>query len=793
MATITEHYHFLNPVNGWCASESRRSKLRPRPHDGALMLPALSGQARPLLNPKIVGEPCGSLPGKKTKGSRSNLGSLCCPSAVAAEPCGSSVLVIDATLNRVNRIRLRSEEELLTPTNQGFSQPYIGSRIDTITAFGGLGSEPRKFRHPRGLARLRSGIIAVSDTGNHRIQLFSPSPHVLLQVWGATDTSGKPIIGTEAKQFHSPTAMVTDHESDFLYIADQCNKRVQRISADGARVHMIGDTVLKRPSRLAIGPRQLLAVVDTALSCIFLFSPHVPLPGILSRIEAPRSVAFDRNGTLYIGTGKGRIIVFQPSNSSPVEYDLIDESSTHIDGEILDLVWVDPDYLIATIRHTVNGSIKQTLHWLRTTEGCVTEGHLVIGPLDSGIDRCQWHRIEMQAAIPEGTSLQLATVTSDTLHSEPPRDPSQKGLPPAQNSLPQWSIEASAGEHNPDWLVQNGPGRYLWLRITVRSNGQASPVITWIKTHYPRNSYLQYLPALYQEDEESRNFLDRFLSLFQREFDTLDRKLDNVWQLFEPGSTTDIFSDRSAEQADQKRSVPFEQRRLQWLAGWMGLTLNPEWSEVKLREMLRKTARAYTQRGTVGGLETAITDYAQVGFAKILEHHRIRRWPVLLERQPSSNTTRPSTPLDGSIRLWSPNFYQRLQVSSNSQIGTFRLTGRPEPAAEPFDWGAHIFSVFFPAHPYTREKTERAVKAAVSREKPAHTKAVLCPVFPRMRVGIQATLGVNSVVGAITHTVLGKVATLSYDTILGCSEEERNIRSLKTSPRPRVGISTRFP
>ncbi|HWG97170.1 MAG TPA: phage tail protein, partial [Nitrospira sp.] len=448
-------------------------------------------------------------------------------------------------------------------------------------------------------------------------------------------------------------------------------------------------------------------------------------------------------------------------------------------------------YLIATIRHTVNAGIKQTIHWLRTTEQCATEGELVIGPLDSRIDHCQWHRIEMQAAIPEGTSLQLATATSDTLHTEPPSDPSQKGF--IQNSLAPWSIEASAGEQNPDWLVQNGPGRYLWLRITARSNGQASPVITWIKTHYPRNSYLQYLPAVYQEDEESRNFLDRFLSLFQREFDTLDRKLDNAWQLFEPGSTTDIFSDRSAEQVDQKRSVPFEQRRLQWLAGWMGLTLNPEWSEVKLREMLRKTAMAYTQRGTVNGLETTITDYSQVGFAKILEHHRIRRWPVLLGREPSSNTARPSTPLDGSMRLWSPNFYQRLQASSNSQIGTFRLTGRPEPAAEPFDWGAHTFSVFFPAHPYTREKTERAVKAAVGREKPAHTKAVLCPVFPRMRVGIQATVGVNSVVGAITHVVLGKVATLSYDTILGCSEEERNIRSLKASPRPRVGISTRFP
>ena len=57
-------------------------------------------------------------------------------------------------------------------------------------------------------------------------------------------------------------------------------------------------------------------------------------------------------------------------------------------------------------------------------------------------------------------------------------------------------------------------------------------------------------------------------------------------------------------------------------------------------------------------------------------------------------------PLGGTTRLWSRQFYQRLQVGTFSQVGAFVLTNQPQPVAEPYDWGANEFSVFFPADPY---------------------------------------------------------------------------------------------
>lgn len=137
--------------------------------------------------------------------------------------------------------------------------------------------------------------------------------------------------------------------------------------------------------------------------------------------------------------------------------------------------------------------------------------------------------------------------------------------------------------------------------------------------------------------------------------------------------------------------------------------------------------------------------------------------------------------------------FQRLQLSTYSQIGRFRLTGLPEPAAEPYEWGANRFSVLVVSSPYDAEEIEERVRDVVEREKPAHTEATICPVLPRFRVGVQARVGMDTAVGAVSHLVLNRLATLGYDTILACSQEERTLRALGSGVRPVVGSTTRVP
>jgi phage tail-like protein len=302
----------------------------------------------------------------------------------------------------------------------------------------------------------------------------------------------------------------------------------------------------------------------------------------------------------------------------------------------------------------------------------------------------------------------------------------------------------------------------LWLRVIFKSSVRVSPEMRWLKAFFPRKSYLQYLPAVYQEDDESRLFLDRFLSVFQTDIDNLGNRIATLWQLFDPASAD----------AD----------KLSWLASGIGLYISPTWKPTKLRQMIKDAAVSYRGRGTVAGLEQLIVDYAGVP-AKILEHFRLRQWPVLAE---------DGAALDRGVRLWSRDFYHQLQLSTYSQVGAFQLRSRPAPALEPFDWGSNKFTVFFPADPYNVDATEKEVAQVVEREKPAHTEATLCPVFPRFRVGVQATIGFDTQVGGITNLVLNNLATLNYDSILACSKTEQSIRKAGSALRPETGVTAKL-
>jgi phage tail-like protein len=669
-----------------------------------------------------------------------------CPTALAPEACGG-LLVVDADTHLIKRVHL---------TN--------GS-VEQLPSVGGEGSQARRFYRPYGVAALRSGAFAVADTGNHRIQVFSPAPYALLQVWGARDPQGRPKAGTGPKEFCNPYALGAD-VCGTVYITDQGNRRIQVIAADGTWVGEFGEEVLKRPTRLALGPNRLVAVVDPGQQAVFLFPADRSQPSKLSkqtepRLGDPRSVSFDPEGRLYVGDAIGFIHVLEPDPTAPGGYQYIDAGITGLDNAVIDLAWSQANRLLAIIRENDNGQI-QRLWSIDPASACLIKGYLITKPLDSGIELMQWHRVALKALVPDRTSLGLETYTSE----DPTVDVTQTGFTGWKPCKVSGGTEpepcAVSGDPDPDWLVQSEPGRYLWLRLTFRSDGVNSPSLQWIKVFYPRLSYLQYLPSVFQEDEESRLFLDRFLSIFQTEFDDLDQRIDLIWQLFDPYSV--------------------DTKYLYWLAAWLALVINPEWPEAKLREMVKDAHETYRLRGTVAGLERAVQDYVGVP-AKVLEHYRLRRWPALSV----------AAPLDGTMRLWSRNFYQRLQVTSFSQLGYFRLVGVPEPAVEPLDWGAHKFSVFFPVNPYHVEETQKQVGAVVEREKPAHTEATLCPVYPRFRVGIQATVGVDTVVGGISHLVLNHMATLGYDTILACSPAEQQMRTLGSPPRPRTGISVRLP
>ena len=682
------NYWLLDVVAGWRMSSSSNISLTPS--EGNITLEPLPGGAV-ILDSELTD-------------------SLACPVAIASDS-PDRVLVLDAETTRVSVLDLTAKT------------------VEAIEAFGGTGTDARNFRSPRGLTVLPSGSIAVADTGNRRVLLFTASPYQLLKIW----------------QVEKPCAVAMD-SCDNVYVLDRATRQVLRVQAGDNSLHPIFAEVLNDPQDLAVSLTGTVAVVDgrDAAATVVVLPGDGGDPVRISAVQSPVSVVFDDTGTLYVGTANSLVAKLDADPTQLDGYRFAGEGVTDIDGTVKKLAWVERVGLVALLKDNDTG--RSYLATIDPAGSFRRSGTFETQSLDSGIENCTWHRIQVIGTVPDGTSLLVESSTGAT----------------PDLSLALISASIPAGADNPDWLIQSPPGRFLKLRFTLRSGGEISPQIHALKVYFPRESYLQYLPAVFQEDEESRRFLDRFLSIFQTSFDGFDQQIDTLWELFDPFSVSDKY--------------------FPWLADVLALPVDSEMPIEQKRVLLKSAFQTYLLRGTARGFEKVIQDYTGIASIRVLEHFRLRNWPFLAL----------SAELDEGSRLWSRNFYKRLQVGVNSRLGSFELTSSPEPAMEPFDWGANQFTVFFPANPRTVSATSARIRRVVDREKPAHALANLCPVFPRMRVGVQATLGVDTVVGEVIPMVLSKTGRLGYDSVLSRSLIESEIRSLGVSPRPSIGIDARL-
>jgi len=100
-------------------------------------------------------------------------------------------------------------------------------------------------------------------------------------------------------------------------------------------------------------------------------------------------------------------------------------------------------------------------------------------------------------------------------------------------------------------------------------------------------NFLQYLPPVLWE--EDRDFIERFLHIFEDIFGDIETKVDGIPRLFNPWTTP--------------------VRYLPWLASWVALELEPHWTEIQSRAFIRNIVSLYNQRGTLKSLEKYLRIY----------------------------------------------------------------------------------------------------------------------------------------------------------------------------------------
>ena len=253
----------------------------------------------------------------------------------------------------------------------------------------------------------------------------------------------------------------------------------------------------------------------------------------------------------------------------------------------------------------------------------------------------------------------------------------------------------------------------------------------------PRNGQtsglLRYLPALFQDSGKATtgepSALGRVLMAFEsmllglgknRESEWADLKqqpgleeilggsvdqssgkklLEGVSRYFDPGPK---LADPDPRLPDDYNRAPAE--FLSWLAGWVSLTLRHDWDDARKRDFIARAVQLYQLRGTANGV------------AKFVQVFTVL--PVEISEQSAA-----------------------FQLGIHSQIGVDTL----------LDGGAPFFftvKLRLPtADPVLLGQEETIARAIIDLQKPAHTTYSLKVETPQLQVGVQSTVGVDTLLG----------------------------------------------
>jgi phage tail-like protein len=424
-------------------------------------------------------------------------------------------------------------------------------------------------------------------------------------------------------------------------------------------------------------------------------------------------------GALYVGNNVGdnasrRIVRIDPADGHTLG------EARGFEGPVAALMaseaslWVHPGAASPVRLAREGAAVRQAVLWG--------------GPVTLGGEPHTWQRLQALGDAGGG----LLTFFVYTGGGSPPDpDPARLGEPDGGFNPLFWR---RIGEGVGDVLVAERSLR-LWIGALLVGDGRGGPVpvpvIEQLRISFDEEGYAQHLPAIYRVPEKvspdpppgSREALERFLALFESFFTDAEQAIDGLRRLFDPATTPAAWLD--------------------WLAGWLALELEEGWPEAKKRRILAGAFEAYSWRGTARGLTRVLAERLGV-LASIEEPHVQTGWWVLPENPEASSSG--GSRLGLSTRLAPASPYGAVLGSTAVLAGAHLI--EEEDVGEPlFTNTAYQFSVTLPRSQVSAPATLAAVRELIEREKPAHTTYQICLVEPGIRVGYQALLGVNTLLG----------------------------------------------
>jgi phage tail-like protein len=627
-----------------------------------------------------------------------------------------------------------------------------GNRVLRLSSCGGETEEVGCLAHlldrPRGLVVGPREALYVADSGHHRVLVVDLATEQVRSVWGQHDRFAGPVAGDLDGELNDPWDLAADALGR-LYVVDHGNKRIQRYSADG-RVDpgfwagMAGARTRPREPERAVtalidGEERLL-VFDRSGAARSRLLVYDLDGGYNSRLTsslralltaaAPRLFAVAPSALAASGSA---LHVVESVTGAVLSFDL--------DGRFLG---VAQGYLggAAALALDAEGRLLVTpAHGkpLRLAAGLTAaDGTFRLGPFGAPEGQpVVWRRLSAATELPDGAHVRLFTRSTDDPAAAPP-------------PLAEWdAVPADAL----DALVHSAAGRFLWIGGRLQSGPGGGPVVTGFRLAYGGEGWLRYLPALYSK-AEPRAFLEPALSLLESALDDEERLIDGLARLFDPASAPAGW--------------------LEWLGGWVACERDGALAGEALRGAVAAAFARHGRRGTADGLRELVR--LAIGIDVAIDEPGAAASVWQLGDEGGSllgfGTGLAAVEADGAV------------LGTTAVLDRSNLLADDDRGAPTLAELANRFCVRAYASDLRPPGRQGLLQRIVERERPLGTEAHVCVIEPRLRVGAQATVGVDTIVGrAGTPLRLGEEGRLGADAALGAGRRQ----GLTVDRRARLG------
>ncbi|OMF16251.1 phage tail protein [Paenibacillus sp. FSL H7-0331] len=587
------------------------------------------------------------------------------------------------------------------------------------------------------LAASRDTLYIADPNSERRIAAYSVSNSQ--QVWAAQEWQGKPLY---------PLAIVSDSQKRLytvipldMIIGMNGNEEVP----EGGRLGIVqwssGGDVIRVYQHDSLRLEQATAAADllkryytavNAVGAVYLFDTERKL--VISFDEdgtlavqfsiAPKGtyagLSIDTNNNIYIGDSR-YVGPDEEDERFILKYGQQGEFQAKVSGfrGRTDKLLLGPrDWMY--VLDGLTGEITLLELQPRTMEleeTSLTEGIYFSHALDTRSTETEWHRVQLEALIPDETQVRLYYYTSDrneewldgnftdlSAYLKEPIIPLRDKLKATRDL---WSEPIT----NPrDALLMNATGRYLWLKLEVVGSERRTPVLTRLRVYFPRKSLISYLPSIYQEQQDESRFLERFLALFGSYFQDMEEKIDHISKYFDPNAVHGQY--------------------LTWLGTWLAVHEDESWGEEKLRQLIKQAPELYKLRGTRQGLLRMLHIYTGAE-------------PYIIE------------------------YFQMKQMQEKSELRELlsRLYGD----------NPYCFCVMLPQECVQTDKQRLIIESIINDQKPAFTEGKLTLLQPWMYMDMHSYMGINTFLSEPTLLTLDQKSSMPYNTVLIDLERDKRM------------------